>query len=102
MQRYTAVEPNYEENQDIEAHLAHTLLKQAHVCPSLHSNVIPDFDFALRIDESVEFFCIAESTTSFLYLIDGVQVFNPGHFSRYSSFVTLNGKDLKPEICFIE
>ena len=84
MQRYTAVEPNYEENQDIEAHLAHTLLKQAHVCPSLHSNVIPDFDFALRIDESVEFF------------------FNPGHFSRYSSFVTLNGKDLKPEICFIE
>ena len=102
MQRTTAVEPNYEENSEPEAHLAHTLLKQAHLCPTLHTLVLPDYDYALRIDQSIDFLCVAESTKSFIYTIDGVTVFNPGHFSRYSSFITMTGKTLKPEQCSLE
>lgn len=97
MQRNTAIEVNYEENKEPEAHLAHTVLKQGHLCPSLHTPVIPDYDYALRIDQSLDFLCIAESTKSFIYKIEGVTVFNPGHFSRYSNFIVQTGRNLVPE-----
>ena len=102
MQRTTAVEINSEENSEPEAHLAHTLLKQGHLCPTLHTQVLPDYDYALRIDQSIDFLCVAENTKSFVHCIDGVVVFNPGHFSRYSSFIVLNGRDLKPEISYLD
>lgn len=101
MQRTTATEPNYEENKEPEAHLAHTLIRQGHLCPSLHTQVLPGYDHALRIDQKIDFLCIAENTKSFVYDIEGVVAFNPGHFSRYSSFVMMSGRELKPEICYL-
>ncbi|OMJ73008.1 hypothetical protein SteCoe_28412 [Stentor coeruleus] len=95
MQRSTAVESTNEENLDPENFLAHTLVKQAHVCPSLHTPILPDYDYALRLDQKVDFICVAENSKNYHHAIDGVNVFSPGHFSRYSSFCTLSGKNLE-------
>lgn len=102
MQRSTAVESINEENLDPEGFLAHTLVKQAHVCPSLHTQILPDYDYTLRLDQKVDYLCIAENSKNYNHIIDGVSVFSPGHFSRYSSFCTLSGKNLEIDMCEIE
>lgn len=104
MQRGSVCEINLEESEEIEFHLVQTLLRQAHVCPGIRAGVkiLPDFDYALRIDTKIDFLCVAETGKGFKYEVDGVVVFNPGHFSRYSSFYVMTGKELVGELCDLE
>lgn len=102
MQRSSVCDANLEESSEAEYHLAQTVLRQAHLCPTVHTQILPDFDYALRIDKKVEFLCLAETGKGFKYEIEGVVVFNPGHFSRYSSFFVMTGKDLEGELCDLE
>ncbi|CAG9335099.1 unnamed protein product [Blepharisma stoltei] len=101
LQRNSAVEPNFDENANPDAHLAHTILKQGHLCPTLHTQVLPDYDHTLRIESQPDLICLADNTRYFNYSIDDSKVVNPGHFSRYSTFVAISGISLKVQLCDI-
>lgn len=101
MQRNSVCDPFYECEEEPELHLAETLIKQGHIYPGIGGEikVLPDFDYALRIDTKIDFLCVAETGKGFKYELEGgVVVYNPGHFSRYSSFFAMTGKDLTGEL----
>jgi len=99
LMRNSAVLPNYQENPQPESHLAHTLVKQGHLCPS--SAVLPDFDSALWLDSEVEVLCLGENCNSFCYEVDEVKVANPGHFSRYANFISITA-NLEVQMCSLD
>jgi DNA polymerase epsilon subunit 2 len=102
MQRNSACDVNLEQSIEPEFHLAQTVLRQMHLSPTVHNLILPDFDHALRIDRKIEFLCLAENGKGFRYDVEGVVVFNPGHFSRYATFFVLTGKDLEGELCDLD
>ena len=85
----------------VEAHLVHTLIKQGHLCPSLHTRIVPGSDELLYMHDA-EFVCLGGNAQGYNYTIDGTVIANPGHFSRFSSFLSVMPDSLEVQMCAID
>ena len=101
LQRNSVIAANTVAGEPVALHYAHTLTKQAHLCPSLHTDVLPGFDDLLETSDA-ELVCIGENSEFFNYEVDGRRVTNPGHFSRFSSFLSVNPDSLQVELCSVD